>query len=73
MDLTLKRLSKPCCFRLRNQLLKDLEDFWCATIRLGSSEDAADGEDEKADLTQEASLFTQAQIRDKLTELTDEV
>ena len=35
-------------------------------------EDVTDGEDEKADLTQEASLVTQAQIRDKLTELTDE-
>ncbi len=35
-------------------------------------EDATYGEDGEADFTQVASLVTQAQIRDKLTELTDE-
>lgn len=35
-------------------------------------EDATDGEHGEADFTQVASLVTQAQIRDKLTELTDE-
>ena len=75
MDFDLKKTLEALLLSTAEPItLKDLVKIFARyhSDMYQALEVATDGEDEKADLTQEASLFTQAQIRDKLTELTDE-
>ena len=75
MDFDLKKTLEALLLSTAEPItLKDLVKIFARyhSDLYEALEDATDREDEKADLTQEASLFTQARIRDKLTELTDE-
>ena len=75
MDFDLKKTLEALLLSTAEPItLKDLVKIFARyhSDLYQALKDATDGEDDKADLTQEASLFTQAQIRDKLTELTDE-
>ena len=75
MDFDLKKALEALLLSTAEPItLKDLVKIFARYhLDLNQAlEDATVGEDEEADPTQEASLVTQAQIRNKLIELTDE-